>query len=90
MFPIFSCSINVTVTSQNGVPFYHMNQTVYICLCHKHLNLSHCYVVYCVEVVKNVGRKTKMKIESAWTSVLCQIVVDSMSVCSKKKLCTEI
>ena len=30
MFPIFSCSINVTVTSQNYVPSFHMNQTAYI------------------------------------------------------------
>ena len=31
MFPIFSYSINVTVTTQNDVPSFHMNQTVYIC-----------------------------------------------------------
>ena len=27
MFPIFSCSINVTVTLQSDVPSFHMNQT---------------------------------------------------------------
>ena len=83
MFPIFSCSINVTVTSQNDVPYFHMNQTVYICLCCIHLNQSHCYVVYCVEVVENVDWRTNMKIDSTWTSILRQIDVDLMSVCIK-------
>ena len=31
-----------------------------------------------------------MKIDSTWTSILRQIDVDLMSVCSKKILCTEI
>ena len=31
VFIFFSCSINVTVTSQNDVPYFHINQTVYIC-----------------------------------------------------------
>ena len=84
MFPIFSCSINVTVTSQNDIPYFHMNQTVYICKCFIHLNLSHCNVVYCVDVVENVDRRTKMKIDSTWTSILRQIDVDLMSVCNKK------
>ena len=30
MFPIFSCSINVTVMSQNDIPSFHMNQTAVI------------------------------------------------------------
>ena len=73
MFPFFSFSINVTVTSQNDVPYLHMNQTVYIGLCCIHLNKSHCNVVYCVEVVENVDRRTKMTIDSTWTSILCQL-----------------
>ena len=31
MFTIFSCSINVTVTSQNGVPSFHLHQRTYLC-----------------------------------------------------------
>ena len=30
MFTIFSCSINVTVTSQNGVPSFHLHQRAYM------------------------------------------------------------
>ena len=30
MFTIFSCSIDVTVTSQNGVPSFHMSQRAYV------------------------------------------------------------
>ena len=30
MFTIFSCSINVTVTSQNGVPSFHLIQRAYM------------------------------------------------------------
>ena len=90
MLPIFSCIINVTVTSQNDVPYFHMNQTAYICWCCIHLNKSHFNVVYCVEVVRNVDRRTKMKNDSMWTSILRKIDVDLMSVCRKNILCTEI
>ena len=45
---IFSCSINVTMTSQNEVSSFYTNQTA-------------TSVVYCVEVVENVYRRTKMK-----------------------------
>ena len=31
MFTIFSCSINVTVTSQNGVPSLYLHQRAYMC-----------------------------------------------------------
>ena len=30
MFTIFSCIINVTVTSQNGVPSFHLHQRAYM------------------------------------------------------------
>ena len=30
MFTIFSCSINVTVTSHNGVPSFHLHQSAYV------------------------------------------------------------
>ena len=30
MFTIFSCSINVTVTSQNGVPSFKLHQGAYM------------------------------------------------------------
>ena len=30
MFTIFSCSINVTVTSQNGVPSFNLHQGAYM------------------------------------------------------------
>ena len=32
MFTFFSCSINVTVTSQKGVPSFHLHQRAYMCL----------------------------------------------------------
>ena len=41
MFTIFSCSSNVTVTSQNGVPSFHLHQRAYmLCDClHTYNNL---------------------------------------------------
>ena len=36
MFTIFSCSINVVVTSQNGVPSFHLHQRAYMWCEHIH------------------------------------------------------
>ena len=52
MFPIFSCSINVTVTSQNGIPFFHMKRHIKQIISAS--AKSHFSAVYCVEVVENV------------------------------------
>ena len=69
MFTIFSCSINVTVTSQNWVPSFHLHQRAYTCI--KELICD--WVIYtpkiflffyvcCIEMVENVYGNTKMKI----------------------------
>ena len=86
MFPIFSCSINVTVTSPNDVPSFYMNHLVYTCKCCIHLNSLHFSVVYCVEVVENVYKRMNIKIDSTLTLILRQIDVDLMSVYRKKHI----
>ena len=61
---IFSCSINVTVTSQKDVPFFsYESNSLYLLVLYtpKFFAFS---VVYCVDVVENVYRRTKVKIDS--------------------------
>ena len=71
---------NVQVTSKLS-PQNHFI-TKHILFLKQFHQLSCCNVVYCVEVVENVDRRTKMKIDSTWTSVLRPIGVDLMSVFS--------
>ena len=62
MFTIFSCSINVTVTSQNGVPSFHLHQIVYMWWGNLNTKNNLIFYVCCIEIVENVYRNTKMKI----------------------------
>ena len=52
MFTIFSCSINVTVTSQNGVPSFHLHQRAYICWGYLHTLNNLIFYICCIEMVK--------------------------------------
>ena len=61
MFTIFSCSSNVTVTSQNGVPSFHLHQRAYMWWGYLHTYNNHIFYVCCIEMVKNVYRNTKIK-----------------------------
>ena len=49
MSTIFSCSIDVTVTSQNGIPSFHMNQRAYIVVVLFTPTIIVFFVVCCVE-----------------------------------------
>ena len=69
------------MTSQNDVPYFHMNQQ--LLSASAVTPTSHFNVVNCDEVVENVHRRTKMKIDSTGTSILRQIDVDLMSVAGK-------
>ena len=63
MFTIFSYSINVTVTSQNGVPFFRLHQRAYMWTGYLHTKNNLIFYVCCTEMVKKkVYRNTEMKI----------------------------
>ena len=95
MFTIFSCSINVTVTSQNGVPSFHLHQRAYMCMgLFTKNNLIFMFVAFMFVAFMFVAFKwlitskepVKIKFDSMWTSILREIDVDLTSMCWEKHI----
>ena len=89
MFTIFSCSINVTVTSQNGVPSFHLHQRAYCGEVIYTPKIILLFMSVAMKWLKTSIETQKWKFDSILTSILREIDVDLTSVCWKNTLCTK-
>ena len=89
MFTIFSCSINVTVTSQNGVPSFHLHQRSYMWWGNLHTSNDLLFMVVALKWLKTSKEILKWKFYSIWTSILHEVGVDLTSMCWKNTLSTK-
>ena len=81
MFTIFSCSINVKVTSQNGVPSFHLQQRAYRWCDYLHTLTNLIIMYFALKWLKTSIETLKLKFDSIWTSILHEIGVNLTSIC---------